>query len=127
MGLAQQDEQGLAPDIDLERMPSFLLNHIVHQYHQTLQSHEKLFSSPTFVVEAGQQGVARPAALASPPLAHDRFIQHTAEQIAKIMNGLSVIPLMDQLRLQSLDLAADLLVEAGFFCRPGTASELDHQ
>ncbi|WBU56247.1 MarR family winged helix-turn-helix transcriptional regulator [Paracoccus sediminicola] len=24
--------------IDLERLPSFLLNHIVHQYHQTLQS-----------------------------------------------------------------------------------------
>ena len=41
MGLAQQDEQGLAPDIDLERMPSFLLNHIVHQYHQTLQSRLK--------------------------------------------------------------------------------------
>lgn len=41
MGLAQQDEQGLVPDIDLERMPSFLLNHIVHQYHQTLQSRLK--------------------------------------------------------------------------------------
>lgn len=31
----------LAADIDLEQMPSFLLNHIVHQYHQTLQSRLK--------------------------------------------------------------------------------------
>ncbi|MBA4491075.1 MarR family winged helix-turn-helix transcriptional regulator [Paracoccus sp. S1E-3] len=41
MGLAKQDQQAIAPEIDLERMPSFLLNHIVHQYHQTLQSRLK--------------------------------------------------------------------------------------
>ena len=37
----KQAEQVVATDLDLERMPSFLLNHIVHQYHQTLQSRLK--------------------------------------------------------------------------------------
>lgn len=41
MIVAKQAEQQDAADIELERMPSFLLNHIVHQYHQTLQSRLK--------------------------------------------------------------------------------------
>lgn len=38
---ATQAGQDTMSEIDLERMPSFLLNHIVHQYHQTLQSRLK--------------------------------------------------------------------------------------
>ena len=47
MDLAKQDEQGTAPWIDLERMPSFLLNHIVHQYHRVLQSRLKSVGAST--------------------------------------------------------------------------------
>lgn len=36
-----QGDLDAGPDMDLEQMPSFLLNHIVHQYHQTLQSRLK--------------------------------------------------------------------------------------
>ncbi|NHF72868.1 MarR family winged helix-turn-helix transcriptional regulator [Paracoccus xiamenensis] len=45
--MAKQDEQGTAPGIDLERMPSFLLNHIVHQYHRVLQSRLKSVGAST--------------------------------------------------------------------------------
>lgn len=41
MTLARPDDQDNLKALNLERMPSFLLNHIVHQYHQILQSRLK--------------------------------------------------------------------------------------